>query len=352
MNSPRHQKTRQEGLSETPAVPEVPDFGELAVIEPGLMMTRMPHPDQPHELNIYFIEDTDGWTLVDTGCGEEAQGIWEKMLAGPLRDIRINRVLVTHFHADHIGLAGWLRKRLDAPVLMTRDCQESLAFDMRPYDDDQRAFVKHFCESHGYGPGAQERLLTQPSEFYADVHPLPEDLVHLPLAGQLSFARHDFEILPLSGHAPNLITLRETSGRIYMSCDQVMGALSPVLFVNVVEPEYDAAADYMRSLDLIEKQISPEAFVLPGHFSPFTGLHDAVKRARDRQNSRAERVLKACSEAELQLADVSAVLYGSKPEGRESWFFVSEALTNVNRLIGEGKLAWHDRGAARVLRAL
>ncbi|MCB1474413.1 MAG: MBL fold metallo-hydrolase [Rhodobiaceae bacterium] len=352
MNSPHKPADPPYAPTEIQFAMEVPEFGELAEIEPGLMMSRMPHPKQPHEVNIFFVEDEGGWALIDTGCGEESKATWDTLLAGPLSDVTITRIIATHFHADHVGLAGWLAERLGAPVFATRDCEKSLAFDNRPYTADELDWVRRFCRMHGYGEGASRSLLTQPEEFYADVYPLPEDLNYLPLSGQLNFARHSFDIMPFSGHAPNLVTLRETSGRIYMACDQVMGALSPVLFVNVVEPEYDAASDYLHSLDVIEREIRADALTLPGHFAPFTGLHEAVRKARDRQNRRRDRVLEACRQGDLQLSDVSAVLYGRKPDGYEAWFFVSEALTNVNRLIGEGALAWDERGSDRFLKAL
>lgn len=346
------QEQRTKPQATAPDLPGVPEFGDVAVIEPGLMTARLPHPAPPSEVNVYFIEGDDGWTILDTGMGEESMAAWETMFAGPLRGLKFSRVMVSHFHSDHIGLAGWLSQRLDVPVWMTRQCRESFEFDTRPYDAGQRKSVNDFCAMHGFDEGVRERLLQQPAEFYEGCFPLPENMVELPLSGELSFARHNFEIMPVSGHAPDLVTLRETSGRLYLSCDQVMGALSAVLFVNVVEPDYNSAARYLESLDLIEATVPDDALVLPGHFGPFTGLHACVRKARERQNARAERVLNACREGEKQLVDITTVLYGRPPVGREAWFYVSEALTNVNRLIGEGRLVWRERGGSRILAAV
>lgn len=98
--------------------PEPPRIGEVVEVRPGILWLRLPLPYQLDHVNIYLIEDRDGWVIVDAGISTaEARAAWEAYFDGPLRGLKISKILVTHFHPDHIGLAGWLCARFQAPLL-------------------------------------------------------------------------------------------------------------------------------------------------------------------------------------------------------------------------------------------
>ena len=93
------------------AAPPAP--GNLIEIAPGVRWFRLPLPYRLDHVNIYLIEDADGWTVLDTGLGTDAcRTAWESILSGPLAGQRLTSMIVTHFHPDHVGLAGWLAERL------------------------------------------------------------------------------------------------------------------------------------------------------------------------------------------------------------------------------------------------
>src|SRR5688572_27563955 len=95
-----------------------PEFGEVVVVAPGVRWLRLPLPFRLDHVNVYLLEDDDGWAVFDTGIRTaEAIEVWERLFAGPLEGIRITRVISSHYHADHIGLAGWLCNRFEAPLI-------------------------------------------------------------------------------------------------------------------------------------------------------------------------------------------------------------------------------------------
>jgi hypothetical protein len=98
-----------------------PEPGRAVQAAPGVLWLRLPLPMALNHVNIYAIEDGEGWALVDTGLNTpDGRAGWEAALAEPLGGRPVTRVIGTHMHPDHIGLAGWLCERFQAPLLMTQ----------------------------------------------------------------------------------------------------------------------------------------------------------------------------------------------------------------------------------------
>src|SRR5262249_22216183 len=121
-----------------------PEPGAVVEIRPGVLWARMPLPFRLNHVNIYLIEDDDGWAVFDAGIGNDVtRAAWEALVTGPLAGERLTRLIVTHFHPDHIGLAGWLAERFGLPLLTSQTtwlgCLNiSLspgALDAKPYRD-------------------------------------------------------------------------------------------------------------------------------------------------------------------------------------------------------------------------
>ena len=94
-----------------------PRPGTALAIAPGVRWLRMPLPFALDHINLWLLEDGLGWTIVDTGYGmAESQKLWERVFAETLGGLPVTRVIVTHYHPDHIGLAGWLTERWRAPL--------------------------------------------------------------------------------------------------------------------------------------------------------------------------------------------------------------------------------------------
>ena len=98
-----------------------PAPGQTLEVAPGLLWLRLALPFRLDHVNVYLVEDNAGWAVIDTGIDDAAtRAAWEALLADPLRDVALTRILVTHYHPDHIGLAGWLCERFGLPLLMSQ----------------------------------------------------------------------------------------------------------------------------------------------------------------------------------------------------------------------------------------
>ena len=80
----------------------------------------MPLPFALDHINLWLLEDGPGWTIVDTGYAmPETKALWQRIFAGQLDGLPVTRIIVTHYHPDHIGLAGWLTEHWQAPLWIT-----------------------------------------------------------------------------------------------------------------------------------------------------------------------------------------------------------------------------------------
>src|ERR1051325_1263023 len=99
---------------------DVPEPGTIKNVAPGIYWLRMPLPFQLNHINLWLVEDGDGWTIVDTGINTpETRALWEKIFTDKLGGKPVKRVIATHLHPDHVGLAGWLCSRWGAQLWMT-----------------------------------------------------------------------------------------------------------------------------------------------------------------------------------------------------------------------------------------
>src|SRR5690349_16834558 len=100
--------------------PEPPAPGTTIEVAPGVHWLRMALPFALDHINLWALEDEGGWTLIDTGLGNEAtRTLWDAVFASKIKG-QVRRVIVTHYHPDHAGNAGWLCGRSGAELWMTR----------------------------------------------------------------------------------------------------------------------------------------------------------------------------------------------------------------------------------------
>ncbi|HEX5006919.1 MAG TPA: MBL fold metallo-hydrolase, partial [Hyphomonadaceae bacterium] len=100
---------------------EPPAPGTTMEVAPGVRWVRMPLPFSLKWINLWLLEDGDGWTVVDTGIpNSETKGHWRTIFDRELQGRPVKRIIVTHMHPDHIGLAGWMSRKWQCDLWITR----------------------------------------------------------------------------------------------------------------------------------------------------------------------------------------------------------------------------------------
>ncbi len=254
--------------------PEPPAPGEIIEVAPGILWARIPLPFRLNHINVYLIDDGDGWAILDTGIGnDETRAVWDTLVRGPLAGRRFTRLIVTHFHPDHIGLAGWLCERFGLPLLTSQTSYLGClnislspgALDAKPYRD--------FYLRHGLDAATTQRVATQGHGYLRMVSGLPPIFTRLVAGDTLQIGGRSFQVLTGNGHAPEQVMLYCEADNVFLAADQVLAKITPNISVWAVDPNGDPLGLYMRSLHELKDQIPADALVLPGHQLPFYGLH-------------------------------------------------------------------------------
>jgi len=333
-------------------VPEPPAPGRLAAVAPGVLWARIPLPFRLDHINVYLIEDGDGWAVLDTGIDNPpTREVWNALVAGPLAGRRLTRLLVTHFHPDHIGLAGWLCERFGLPLLTSQtsylSCQNiSLrpgALDAKPYRD--------FYLRHGLDAATTQRVATQGHGYLKMVSGLPPTFQRLVAGDDLDIGGRRFEVLTGNGHAPEQVMLYCAADNFFLAADQVLAKITPNISVWAVDPLGDPLGLYIRSLGELEARIPADALVLPGHQLPFYGLHARSRELIAHHDARCAAIARACREAPRSAAELVPVIFHRDLDPHQMSFAFSEVQAHVNYMLRRGELAWIE-GADEVERVV
>jgi glyoxylase-like metal-dependent hydrolase (beta-lactamase superfamily II) len=153
---------------------EPPEHGAALEVAEGVLWLRLPLPFRLDHLNAYALDDGDGWTLVDTGLDTETtRTAWDRLLAGPLAGKPVHRVILTHYHPDHVGLAGWFQSR-GAELWATRTTWLYARMLVLDAQDRPPPESLAFWRGAGMDPAMlAERTDTRPFSFADVVAPMP-----------------------------------------------------------------------------------------------------------------------------------------------------------------------------------
>jgi glyoxylase-like metal-dependent hydrolase (beta-lactamase superfamily II) len=324
-------------------VPEPPTPGELLEVAPGILWARIPLPFRLDHVNAYLIDDGAGWAILDTGLGNDAtRALWEAMAQGPLKGRAFTRLIVTHHHPDHIGLAGWLCERFGVPMLTSETsyllCQNvSLspgALDAKPYRD--------FYLRHGLDQGATQRVTTQGHAYLKMVSGLPPTFERVVAGDILKIGGRSFDVLTGNGHSPEQVMLYSAADNVFLAADQVLAKITPNVSVWAVNPRDDPLGLYMRSLIELKARIPADALVLPGHQLPFYGLHVRADELVAHHDKRCAAIAAACRDAPRSAAELVPVLFSRQLDPHQMSFAFSETLAHVNYMLHRGELTWAE----------
>ncbi len=318
---------------------EAPPPGGVQPIAPGVLWLRLPLPYRLDHVNIYLLEQPGGWTVLDAGLGDaRSRALWEAALSGPLSEGRLNGLIVTHFHPDHVGLAGWLTERFDIKLLMPRpEYLYSLALQYAPGDlgaDMHRPFYL----GRGLDAETTELVLSRGHEYLRQTTGVPITYTRLKHGDELRVGTRDFRVLTGGGHALEQAMLLAAESGLFFAADQVIARISPNVSVYAMEPEADALGIYLRSLAAIRETVAPDVLVLPGHGLPFYGLHTRIDELMTHHDGRCTVIADSCRAAPLSGAELVPRVFPRVLDPHQTGFAFGEVLAHVNYMLGRGEL--------------
>lgn len=326
-----------------------PQPGRAVEVAPGVLWLRMPLPMALDHINIWALAETEGWTIVDTGMQTaETSAAWQSAFVQALDHRPVKRVICTHMHPDHIGMAGWLTRRFDCPLWIPRleyvTCRMLVADTCREAPADAIRFY-HAC---GWNEEAIEDYKARFGGFGKGIHALPDSFHRVSDGDELRIGGRSWHAVIGRGHSPEHLCLHCPELQVLISGDQVLPRITSNVSVFPTEPDADPLADWIRSLAEVGRRIPDDVLVLPSHNEPFRGLHARLERLNSRHEEALERLLGALLEPK-RVIDLFELMF-RRPVKRDLLMLATgETLAHLNYLrhrgliareLSEG-IAWH-----------
>ncbi len=333
--------------------PEPPAPGAAVQVAEGVWWLRLPLPMRLDHVNAYALEDADGWTLVDTGFDTPAaRAAWEAAVAGPLKGRPVARVLVTHHHPDHVGLAGWFQAR-GAELVMPRLgwlFARMLVLDVQ--DRPRPETLAFWCAAGMPEAELARRTGERPFNFADVVHALPLGFTALEEGACLRLAGRDWDVRFGHGHAPDHATLWSRDDGLVLGGDQLLPGISPNLGVYPTEPGADPVGAWLDSCRRLAGHAREDQLVLPGHKLPFTGLPLRLQQLIDNHRGALARLRAHLAVPRTAVACFPA-LFKREIGAGEMTLALVEAVGHLNHLERMGQAVWTLRDdGARLWRAV
>ena len=318
---------------------EPPAEGHTSEVAEGVLWMRLPLPMALDHVNVYALEDEDGWTLVDTGMfSKRGVAIWQRLLAGPLSGKPVRRVIVTHHHPDHVGMAGWFQAR-GADLLITRTAwlyARMLVLDVQALPTAEQIAFWRGAGMHPALLGA--RSAQRPYNFCDAVAPMPLGFTRLSDGDAVSAAGRDWVVRLGSGHAPDHATLWSKDGSLVLGGDQLLPNISANIGVYPTEPDANPLEDWLQSTRRFMPFASDTQLVLPGHKLPFYGLPFRLKQMVTNHDHALDR-LRAHLVAPSTATGCFQPLFRRDIADSEYGLALVEAVAHLNYLLQRGEVS-------------
>ena len=325
----------------------LPAPGRAMEVAPGVKWLRMGLPFALDHINLWLLRDemdrgdgpVAGWTVVDCCIShDESRAQWEQIFATELEGLPILRVVVTHMHPDHIGLAHWLCTRWKAPLWISATDYNSARISTQSTTGFGGESAARFFASHGLAnPDYLEKIRGR-TNYYPSLVPDVPAHFHRMMDGQvIAIGGRAWTCISGYGHAPEHIALACADDGLLISGDMVLPRISTNVSVYDVEPESNPLTLFLESIDKFQ-HLPENTLTLPSHGKPFRGLHTRVQQLHDHHRDRLAEVMQACSTGPTSGADILPVMFKRPLDVHQTTFALGEAVAHLHTLWFEGKL--------------
>jgi glyoxylase-like metal-dependent hydrolase (beta-lactamase superfamily II) len=312
-----------------------PSPGTVREVAPGVSWVRMALPFRLNHINLWRLDDGDDRTVVvDCGYGlSETRDHWRTILA----DRPPARILVTHFHPDHMGNAGWLSETYGAEVATTES--EWLWAHYARYVDPVAELDERlkFYRAHGLDAARLDALRNRGNWYPQGVPTLPRHYRRLRDGDTETIGGRRWRVVVGRGHAPEQAMLHCAELGVLIAGDQVLPKITPNVAVQHPEPMANPLKLFLQTLERL-RNMPDDTLVLPSHGMPFRGLKARLDAMTAHHDERLAEVLAACA-APRTTVDIVGVLFRPDLDIHQLGFALGEALAHLRLLEADGRLA-------------
>jgi glyoxylase-like metal-dependent hydrolase (beta-lactamase superfamily II) len=299
----------------------------------------MPLPISLDHINLWLLEEPGGYALVDTGMATAAaRAIWDQLANTVLAHRPLTRILLTHLHPDHVGLAAWLQRRFGVPVWSTRATLDQLRMLLIEPSAQTLAERMAFFAGHGVEP-IDEMAASLGSKGYR------EAVDGVPAEGRLivddevtQIGSREWRWLETGGHAHGHLCVYAAQPRpVLIGGDQVLPTISPNIGLTPLTPDPNPLATYLKSLKRLAG-LDATTLVLPSHGRPYVGLAARASEIREHHERQFAKLLAACA-TPLTAFQCLPFLYRRQQRGFHLFLAMGETLAHLEYLATSGQFA-------------
>ncbi|WP_373489223.1 MBL fold metallo-hydrolase [Blastomonas sp.] len=326
-----------------------PGYGEYFAIASGLGWTRLPVPGSLDHINIWLLDDHDahgeGLAIVDTGLYMPATtDAWKRLFAGGLAGRRITRVLVTHFHPDHVGAAGWLCRKLGVRLWMNRTewlMARMLTSDVRAEPPAEAlAEMRHA----GWDEARIEAMrLRGWGNFARMVSDVPIGHVRLDDGADISIGARIWTVMTGGGHTPEHVCLLDKPGKVIIAGDQILPRITSNVSMMASEPTANPLGEWLASIAKFRAALTGEELVLPAHGFPFIGVHARLDTLAAGHLERLDALEAALKSQEMRAVDTFSLLFSRAVDDSVYGIATGEARAHLRYLECAGRATCTER---------
>ena len=321
----------------------LPEPGASLEVASGVRWIRMSLPFALNHINLWLLRDEidgrQGWSIVDCCIShDESKAQWEQVFATQLEGLPVLRVIATHMHPDHIGLADWLCTRWGVRLwISATDYNVARLASLGPSAFGGEAAANYFA-SHGLNdPDSVVQIKARTKYFPSLVPSVPAQYRRMSDGDLLRIGGHEWRCISGYGHSPEHIALYCEALDLLIGGDMMLPRISTNVSVYEVEPEANALKQFLDSIARFSA-LPADTLTLPSHGKPFTGLHTRIGQLQDHHRDRLAEVMQACRIEPQCAADILPVMFKRPLDLHQKTFAMGEAVAHLHALWYEGRL--------------
>lgn len=318
---------------------EAPEPGSATKVADGVYWLRFALPMKGLDhINLWALKDGDRWVIIDTGIADKnSKAIWEDHFENLMGGRPIGRVICTHLHPDHTGLAGWICRKFDAPLLMTRG--EYFLCRLMAADTGKIAPQEgiKFYRKAGFTEDQIELYKQKFGGFGKAISPMPNSYDRLTEGETGMIGGRKWQVVIGSGHSPEHACLWCPELNICMTGDQLLPNISSNVSVWPTEPEANPLQNWIDSCHKLKEVLPEDVLVCPAHGIPFRGAHKRLDKLIEHHEKALDRLEAFCDTPKLSTEVYSVLFRRAINDGNRS-LAVGESIAHLNCLKERGRV--------------
>ena len=315
--------------------PETPAPGTTTEVAPGVHWLSMPLPFQLDHINLWLLQDGDGWTVVDTGIGnDKTRSLWEQIFS---RFTRVKRLILTHYHPDHAGNADWICKRFGVEMWTTQGeylTAHAVRSSSAGYTTDAvlSVFRKNGLDDERSGRMAAMRGNNRYTELVPE---FPVSYRRIIEGDRVRIGGRDWKAIIGHGHAPEHLSLHCQELNVVIAGDMLLSTISTNVSVWSIDPEGDPLRLFLESIARY-RELPPDVLVLPSHGKPFRGAHARVGQLEKHHEDRLAELMESLKQPR-SACDLLPVLFRRPLDAHQTFFAMGESIAHLHYLYYAGQ---------------